>query len=300
MYKTLLSAGGVALVLTQLGQAAQPGLPPANPHYPWHRSYTAVIDQTAAVVTGLVTNVNETYNEREGPRTLVTLSSLAVLWGSFDASTVTLKMFGGTVPGHRGRVDETHIPTFVDGKRYVVFLSNRDWRLSPVTARQAYLIERVHSKDLVVTFDGHAVFGIDDIQGPSRSFAVYRIPDEVEEDFVPTVDASITPAMLTRGYSVGEFASALRTWGSRRGIAVHGTFNDQPYSTGNWRIIAAAPDRSTTAAALAGPSSKMFAPQAGRVSRPVGEPKACGGDAAVPLDRDPRDRSRACEEGGVR
>jgi hypothetical protein len=36
----------------------------------------------------------------------------------------------------------------VQGRRYVVYLSNRDWRLSPVTARQAYVIERVHDISL--------------------------------------------------------------------------------------------------------------------------------------------------------
>jgi hypothetical protein len=306
MFRTLLGAGAVALVLVQLSHvrpvdaAGQPGVPPRNPHYPWHRSYTAVIDQTAAVVAGLVTRVEEAYNEREGPRTLVTLSSIAVLWGTYDAPSVTLKVFGGTVPGHRGRVDEAHIPTFVEGSRYVVYLSNRDWRLSPVTARQAYVIQRVHDTDLVVTLDGHAVFGIDDIEGPRRSFLVYRIPDEVEDGFVPTVDESVTPDMVKRAYSVREFAEALRTWGSRHGVAVHGAFNDQPYTSGSWRIVAARPTRSLPGAALAAPASRTIAPQAGRETSPVREPGACGGDADIPLDLDPRDRSRACANGGVR
>jgi hypothetical protein len=326
MLRTLLGAGGLALALmqpgagravaeslpgqpnqlSQLGQINQPGLPPRNPHYPWQRSYAAVIDQTAAIVAGIVTSVEETYNEREGPRTLVTLSSIAVLWGNFDAPAVTLRPFGGTVPGRRGRVDETHIPTFVQGSRYVVFLSNRDWRLSPVTARQAYLVERVHDKDLVVTLDGHAVFGIDDVEGPRRSFAVYRIPDEVDDNFVPEVDAGVTPDMLRRAYSVREFAEALRTWGSRQGVAVHGAFNDRPYTTGDWRFFATVPERSAAGAVVAGAAPKMFGPPAGRGTSPVREmspareSRACGGDPATPLDRDPGDRSAACDNGGVR
>ena len=118
----------------------------AAPHYPWHKSYRAVVDQTAAVVEGTATSIDESYNEQEGPRTLVTLSRLKVLWGELRGPTVVLRMFGGPVPGRRGRVDEVHIPTFVRSKRYVVFLSNRDWRLSPVTARQSFIIERVKGR----------------------------------------------------------------------------------------------------------------------------------------------------------
>ena len=310
MLRTLLGVGAVALVLLQpgssraiarglAGQPGQPGLAPRNPHYPWHRAYSAVIDQTAAVVAGVVTNVEETYDEREGPRTIVTLSSIAVLWGTFDASAVTLRLFGGTVPGHRGRVDETHIPTFARDSRYIVYLSNRDWRLSPVTAHQAYLVERIHGKDLVVTRDGHAVFGIDDVAGPRRTFAVYRIPDEVDDNFVPEVDTSITPEMVSRAYSVREFADALRTWGSRHDVAVHGGFNDRPYTTGNWRVFDTMPERSAAGLGLASAAPRLIGPQDGRET-PAREVKVCGGDAATPLDRDPRDRTAACDNGGVR
>jgi hypothetical protein len=289
----LLVAGATALaVWTAAAQTVH-----AAPHYPWQKSYKAVVDQTAAVVQGTVTSVAESYNEREGPRTLVTLSQLKVLWGSLRAPSVVLKLFGGPVPGHRGRVDEVHIPTFVRGKTYVVFLSNRDWRLSPVTARQSFIIERVQGKDLVVTSNGYAVFGIDDVGGPTRTFPVYRIPNEIDENFVPPVDESITPKMVAKAYSVAEFITNLKSWASRSRVSVNGTFNDRPYRTGSWRILTAIPDRASRKS-LAGRQLE-FAPKSGRPGTPGREEKACW-EHSKPTDADPRDRSLICPDGGVR
>jgi hypothetical protein len=267
----------------------------AAAHYPWHKSYKAVVDQTAAVVQGTVTSVTESYNEQEGPRTLVTLSELKVLWGRFRAPSVTLRLFGGPVPGRRGRVDEVHIPTFVRGKSYLVFLSNRDWRLSPVTARQSFIIERVQGKDIVVTTDGYAVFGIDAVTGPTRQFSVYRIPNEIDENLVPPVDTSITPKMVAEVYSAAEFVAELRAWASRNKVSVSGSFNEKPYATTSWRIL------KTTQGKAPGrpPSGKLeFAPKAGQPNTPGRDPKACG-EHPEPTDADPADRSSVCADGGV-
>jgi hypothetical protein len=267
----------------------------AAPHYPWHKSYRAVVDQTAAVVEGTAASIEESYNEQEGPRTLVTLSQLKVLWGELRGSNVVLRLFGGPVPGRRGRVDEIHIPTFVRGKRYLVFLSNRDWRLSPVTARQAFIIERVHGKDLLVTTDGHALSGIDDVVGPKRGFPVYRIPREVDENFVPAIDDAVTRSMVARVYSAAEFVAHLKAWATRNRIAVNGSFNDKPYRVASWRIAETTSDRSSAGAP---PEKELeFAPKAGRPARPEREKKPCS-ERAAPADADPRDRSTMCEEGG--
>jgi hypothetical protein len=256
----------------------------AEPHYPWHNSYKAVLDQTAAVVQGTVASVSESYNEQDGPRTLVTLSELSVLWGEVKSSNISLKLFGGPVPGRRGRVDEVHIPTFVRGKRYVVFLSNRDWRLSPVTARQSFIIERVQGKDILVTTDGYAVSGIDNATGPIRRFRVYRIPNEIDENFVPSIDVSITSKMIEGAYSATAFVADLKAWALRNSISVHGAFNEQPYRTGSWRIMQATPHQ------------LEFAPRPGGKSATEREQKPCG-DKSVPTDGDPKERSLLCAEG---
>ncbi|HEY6232004.1 MAG TPA: hypothetical protein VIW64_12140 [Pyrinomonadaceae bacterium] len=308
--KTFLLAGALALAITTTSAisttrttteaptttALQPamGMQSTNSrsHYPWQNSYKAVVDQTAAVVQGIVTDVRETYDEKQGPRTLVTLSRLSVLWGEFRAPNVTLRLFGGSLP-RRGRVDEVHIPKFVRGKRYVVFLSNREWRLSPVTAHQAFIIERVQNKDILVTTDGHAVHGIDDATGPIRKFVVHLIPDQIDDNFVPKINPRITARMVAGAYSPAEFAASLKAWAKLNSVSVSGTFTDQPYTTGNnWRVNKAVPDRIVEAS-----KDKDFEPRPGARKDHNREEKPCW-NRATPYDADPKDRSGRCSEGG--
>ena len=285
--------GSLALALTANDSASTF----AAPHYPWHTSYRAVVDQTAAVLEGTVTTLAESYDDHEGPRTLVTLSQLRVWWGDFRPPDVTLRLFGGAVPGRRGRVDEVHIPTFVQGRRYLVFLSNRDWRLSPITARQAYLIERVHNTDVLVTTDGHATSGIDDVVGPIRTFQVYRVPSEIEDNFVPTVDPSVTSKMVSGAYSPATFVADLKSWASRNHVSVNGAFNSRPYSSGGWRFLRTTPDASQHGAPSAG--MPRFAPAGGPPPSPGREAQPCG-EHSIPTDGDARYHSQPCLTGGTR
>lgn len=249
----------------------------ARPHYAWQGSYRAVVDQTAAVVQGIVTEITESYSEEEGPRTLVTLSRVRVHWGDFQDESVTLKLFGGPVPGRPGRIDEVHVPTFVRGKTYLVFLSNRDWRLSPVTAQQSYFVEHVHGKEIVVTTDGFAVDGIDDVTGPIRTFPVYRIPDEIEEGFVPVVAEEVTPDLVDRAASPTEMVADLESWARRNEVTVNGTFTAQPYRTASWRFPRVTPDP------IDPPANPVFEPQTDRTETPAREEQVCGDHSDLPL-----------------
>ena len=262
----LIAAGTLSLAILAL--SGSPAL--ARPHYAWQSSYRAVVDQTAAVVQGTVTGIDESYSEEEGPRTVVTLSKVNVLWGDFRDESVKLKLFGGPVPGRTGRIDEVHVPTFVRGKTYLIFLSNCDWRLSPVTARQSYLVELVHDKEIVVTTDGFAVSGIDGVTGPISTFPVYQIPDEIDEDFVPEVSKDVTSDMVARAASPKELVEALQSWAKQNEVSVNGTFSDRPYSTGNWRFPRMTPDPATP------PRDPVFEPRTDRPFSPVREQDACG------------------------
>jgi hypothetical protein len=279
----LIPLGLVALAtVAALGQPAQ-----ALPHYAWHDSYKAVVDQTAAVAQGVVTDIRETYSDEEGPRTVVTLSRLNVLWGDFREERVTLKLFGGTVPGRVGRIDEVHVPTFVRGKSYLVFLSNREWRLSPVTARQAYLVESIHGKEIVVSTDGFAVAGIDDVTGPIPLFPVYNLPDEIDENYEPRVSEEVTPELVARAASPKELVEALQGWAKANEVTVNGSFTDRPYSTGNWRFPRMTPDPNDP------PRDPVFEPRPDRPFRPEPEQNACGDRTDLPPCPDD-------SEGGVR
>jgi hypothetical protein len=262
------------MALATLALSGNPAL--ARPHYAWQSSYRAVVDQTAAVVQGIVTEIAESYTEEEGPRTLVTLSRVNVLWGDFRDESVTLKLFGGPVPGRPGRIDEVHVPTFVRGKTYLVFLSNRDWRLSPVTARQSYLVELVHGKEIVVTTDGFAVAGIDDVTGPIPLFPVYNIPDEIDENFEPRISEEVTPDLVARAASPAELVADLQSWAQQNQVTVNGTFNDQPYRTANWRFPRMTPDPTDP------PRDPVFEPRTDRPFSPAREQNACGDRSDLP------------------
>jgi hypothetical protein len=278
----LVAASALALFILFL--SGNPAL--ARPHYPWQSSYKAVVDQTAAVVQGTVTEITESYSEDVGPRTLVTLTRLNVLWGDLKDEKITLQLFGGPVPGRPGRIDEVHVPTFVKGKSYLVFLSNRDWRLSPVTAQQSYLVELVHDKEIVVTTDGFAVAGIDDVTGPIPTFPVYNIPEEIDENFVPEVSKEVTPDLVARAASPKELMADLQSWAKLNEVSVNGTFNDRPYSTGNWRFPRMTPDPATP------PRDPVFEPRTDRPFDPVREDNACGDRTDLPPCPDEK-------EGGV-
>jgi hypothetical protein len=212
---------------------------------------------------------------------------LNVLWGDLRTEKVTLKLFGGPVPGRPGRIDEVHVPTFVRGKTYLVFLSNRDWRLSPVTARQSYLVEYVHGKEIVVTTQGFAVAGIDDVTGPISTFPVYQIPDEIDEDFIPEVGKDVTPDLVARAASPLELVADLQSWAQQNQVSVNGTFNDQPYRSANWRFPRVTPDPDDP------PRDPVFEPRADRPFSPVREQNACGDRSDLPPCPDDN-------EGGVR
>jgi hypothetical protein len=286
----ILTLAGLALLRAPAARAAEslPHTRGNNPHYAWAGSYKAVIDQTAALVEGTVVEVQESYDEQEGPRTLVTLSDMSVQWGELSNPHVTLRLFGGHLPSG-DLVQESHIPTFVRGRRYVVFLSNRDWRLTPVTADQAFIIERVHGKSLVVTTDGFAVSGIDEVEGIRRACPVYRIPNGIEDGFVPRVEQSVTREMVQGAYSDSEFAAEIRAFAARNDVAVSGSFVDQPYHSGRtWRTIPATRALPGTTTAASAPAS----------DRPLREARPCG-EHAMPIDSARADRSSMCPTGGV-
>ena len=88
----------------------------------------------AAVVEGHVEDVSHRYDDIEGPRTVATLSRLVVHLGSLGAvapPSVEIRSFGGPLPDGR-EVLATHVPALLPGKRYLVFLRNTEWTLSPV------------------------------------------------------------------------------------------------------------------------------------------------------------------------
>src|SRR5262245_23615736 len=88
----------------------------------------SAIDQTAAIVEGLVTDIQYDYSEEEGPWTRVMLSDVHAYFGSAPPQ-VEIRHFGGPLPNGRMLV-AAELPVFVQGKRYIVFLRNTAWNVS--------------------------------------------------------------------------------------------------------------------------------------------------------------------------
>lgn len=124
----------------------------------------SALAQTAAIVEGTVTQVRSEYAADTGPWTNVTLSDLVVHRGEVRSgaqpSTLVLTQRGGERPD--GRVLKvSHVPQFVAGARYVVFLRNTSWNLSPVLNEVALRVETAEDgRTLLVGPDQGAVIDL--------------------------------------------------------------------------------------------------------------------------------------------
>ena len=115
------------------------------------QTFEEVLRQTAAVVEGSVEDISYRYDEAEGPRSVATLSRLVVHIGSLGKTapnTIELRSFGGPLPDGR-EMFATHVPALLPGKRYVLFLRNTDWSLSPVAFEMAFRVEEIDVRGFV-------------------------------------------------------------------------------------------------------------------------------------------------------
>lgn len=92
-----------------------------------------MLRRSAAVVEGTVQSITYTYDEQLGPRTVSQVAIESVYLGDNPGNTVELAMFGGPAPD--GRYYSTSIGSeFVVGGRYILFLTNSRWSVSPLEA----------------------------------------------------------------------------------------------------------------------------------------------------------------------
>jgi hypothetical protein len=109
-------------------------------------TFPELASQTAAVVEGTVRTIDYAYTDRQGPYTVVTLGDVTAHMGSAP-SAIAIRQFGGPLPNGRG-LRVSHQTTFVNGKRYIVFLRNTSWNFSPVVALNAFRVETVEGRGL--------------------------------------------------------------------------------------------------------------------------------------------------------
>jgi len=227
-----------AAAMIAAAQPATAGSPPRPTP-----SMRAIVDQTSLVLEGDVTDVSFTYDEVDGPRTLTELSNVVVHLGDRSAvsGVVRLRSFGGPLPDGR-RVDEMHTPTFAYGKRYLVFLRNTDWTLSPVVGGMALRVEEVAGKPVLVTAGGATVAGVGEAGLVLGAHIFEPLPAGVEPGYQPSIAPWVTRATVERALGARELVAALSSFSIHAGVEVSGGFSPDPVAYGpRWNHVPTAP-----------------------------------------------------------
>lgn len=193
----------------------------------------SAITQTAAVIEGTVAEIRHEYSDAEGPWTLVVLRDVKSHLGQAPAE-LTLRHFGGPLPNGRHLV-ATELPVFVADQRYVVFLRNTAWNLSPVVADYALRVARFEGTEVLVNTDGLALTGVGPMgllfgealfEGPQLDGRAPRArPDRRL--------AALQRAPLDRSGLLQRLGSELGS----RGLAVGGRFNERPAGQFRWKAM---------------------------------------------------------------
>ena len=195
-------------------------------------SMRSVLEQTGAIVEGVVTHQSESYDRVTGPRTAVTLSKLRVHAGNLEdesSQETVLDLFGGHLPDGR-EISATTVPQFADGQRALVFLRNTRWSLSPVVGLLAFDIRSDGGVDHI--YHGkNPVVGISEvgIQTQSTAMAADSNDDEELRDKPP----KLLPAL-----TVEELLGRTKAYAASIGITIEGRYDPKPtLMCKTWNIL---------------------------------------------------------------
>jgi hypothetical protein len=232
MMHNLLRAATAASILAAAAPAA-----PAAPSRALD-SLKSIIERTAAVVEGDVSAIRYEYDDRLGPRTLVTLGDPRVRLGSAPAGPLKLQPMSGPLPDGRFLMIP-ELPRFAASGRYLVFLDNGAWFYSPVVGALALRVEVVDGAELLINQEGFAVTGIGrdglSFEGPQLFEPVRELtrpfdaPVALERDGAP------------RGLSVAAFVAAMSAFAAREGVKFGGAFSAVPDPERTWRKVTGQP-----------------------------------------------------------
>ncbi len=164
----------------------------------------SLMQESAALLEGTVSDLDETFDEQEGPREVVTLEDEVVHLGSTGlplGTPIRLRILRGTVPtivdpetDEPARLEVSHTPVFHEGERYLIPLRGTHWNDSPVVYPYYYRIVDLAGKTVVVDDDGYPLTRI---YGARLETQVFE-PTTIGSDIVQLVDPSeeeIAPAL---------------------------------------------------------------------------------------------------------
>ncbi len=131
-----------------------------------YKSFNDLMKEADGVVAGHVVSVNSQYNANKEIYTFVTLDQLEVLSGSYQDSTLTIRLKGGKVDS-----DISHVigsPEFTEGEHVVLFVSGNGKNMVPIVgwSQGVFRIAQdpATSLDVVKDADGNRVVGVQNAQ----------------------------------------------------------------------------------------------------------------------------------------
>jgi hypothetical protein len=158
----------------------------------------SVVRQLNAVVQADLRDISTDYDRCEGPRTVLHLAGVRSLLGSPHPDTMSLRVFGGPLPGGRyAKVSES--PRYLAGRRYLLFLFNTDWRFSPVIGDLAFRIESAAGAEILISPTGLGVTGVSPLGVETRTRRLYLpegLPGVGAVQVAPTPVAQLVPCGL--------------------------------------------------------------------------------------------------------
>jgi len=217
-------------------------------------SMRAILEQTAAVVYGTVSDISYSFDPIQGPRTNVTLTGVRSLVGTIGAATqLMLPLFGGPTPdGHYFR--DADSPRFALATDYLVFLANHDWFYCPVISDLAFRVETINGQEVLLDSDGFAIIGFN-AAGIQRSDVQFAQPigREHSTPFARTGLLAPSPAALALAISSSTLASQLAAYhpAGMLNTALDGQFAAAPMNL-NWTAIPTTPTTSQSVVSEAG------------------------------------------------
>ena len=227
---TTNTAGVQAQVGREPITSASTGLAPAD-------DLQSAAKQTAAVVDGIVTDIQYDYSEQDGPWTTVILSKARAIAGEAP-ETIAIRHFGGPLP-NGGLMVAAELPVFVRDKEYIVFLRNTEWNVSAVVGDLAFRVDTVDDTEVLVDSDGAPVLqvgafgfelGAPVFEGPTRDGSAPK-----------PVEGGLKVLAGRRPLDLPSFAKSLQSNLDAQGLRIAGSFFEKPAGGFNWRGQQAAP-----------------------------------------------------------
>ncbi len=188
------------------------------------------VSQTAAIVEGVVTDIQYDYSEQDGPWTHVILSRVRAIAGEAP-STIEIRQFGGPLPNGALMV-AAELPVFFVGKEYIVFLRNTAWNVSPVVGDFALRVEKVDDVEVVVNSDGQPVTRLD-VRGLEFGPALFQALDR--DGTAPKAISDSLRRIASKPLDRQLFATSLRSTLDAQALRVSGAFSGKPAGLFNWR-----------------------------------------------------------------